>query len=157
MNLQEHILVCLLEECNEIQEVIFEEKYKKLKLETNDLFGVVEVLKLNKIIEFNYIYKNESNMESIENNLKYLNKLINKLFYFTSKTLRFGFESKHNDINRHGNNKEEIEYYLQKINRSINYLKYSNNFDIIEQELIENKKNKVLKYINISKTLKTII
>jgi len=155
MNIEEHLLVVLSEECTEILTEIIENitsQYKTtenkinkanenqtIKYEMNDLFAVAELLQEYGTIQF---CKKETKIV----NLYDTQLLLLKLQYYISKSLRFGINEAYPDTNV--SNKEEIENCLFYI-----FDTYS---EIYEKDLIQAKKNKVRKFMDYAKDKKTL-
>lgn len=151
MNITEYLLVCLIEEIKEVEIEIRNEKINLNNFikEMNDIFGVATLINLDTTIDFEFKQSDDVNMETFQNNIKYLNIILDKLFYFSTKSLRFGLDGFHRGINKHGNHKEEIEYYLKKLNVVTNYFK-CNNIDIYSEFLINKKIKKIKRFLVIN-------
>jgi len=144
---QQYFLTCLAEECGEIMEILFlkPDSLSELELEINDLFGVAELLKEKKIIDF-YLDRSSNfySTESKEETLKRIYKIVYDIQTLSHKSLRFGIDNINPYLNE--TNKRLLEQSLFSLVVTVNgfgFISIYSDFD--------KKKHKVLKYLKISK------
>lgn len=120
MDLKEHLLVCLAEECGEVKDVLYLDtnNTKKLEYEVNDIISVAHLLHDEDIII--------SNLEPISGGLsdyygkdikhdfnRVLFKIVKDIHYFTCKAIRFGLNDTKPNSTR--TNRVEIEFALNQL------------------------------------------
>ena len=117
MNLSEHLLTCLAEECGEVMEILYLDPSNEdeLEYELNDIVSVAHLLNDNKIISVDLRPTNTQTSESEKTGVQYRNifSLVSKIHYFTCKSLRFGLNGiKPNSIRL---NKAELDLFLESL------------------------------------------
>jgi len=132
MNLNEHLLIVLSEECTEIIELIVDGG--NVKDEVNDLMGCYELSIEEKMFPKITDYNNK-----IISNYEIMKHLL-KVQYFISKSLRFGLNECY--PGSHTRNYDEILTNLTPV--------FSRFKSILDPELIENKKSKIKHFIGFS-------
>jgi hypothetical protein len=115
MNLKEHLLTCLAEECGEVMEILYLEPGNKQKLEheLNDIVSVAHLLKDNDFV----VGDLEPTITVISDRYK-IGVLRNDIFfhvkeihYYACKALRFGLnDKKPNSVHT---NKDELEFFIE--------------------------------------------
>lgn len=137
MNIKEYLLLCLAEECGEVQRELYTTHSlaikDKLEFELNDLLAVNKML-IDKCI-LNYAEVNEFVFN------KDLFICINDIQYFTHKAMRFGLED-NKDKQLPLTNKLEIENNITLLKR----LMVDNNIPIWDNVRLQVKIDKVTKY-----------
>jgi hypothetical protein len=147
MYFEEHLLVILSEECIELLADI--ESKNDLKTELNDIVSTIYIIKKNTNINNEKIKKINVKNKSI-NYKETIHTLIFNLHYIISKNLRFGYGD---SFNSPYTNIELLNFHINKLLHFI-LLSYE---DVLEDELIENKKNKVFHFVEVARKKGTII
>ena len=118
MDLKEHLLLCLIEECGEVKDILYLEpdNDKELEHELNDIISVAHLLHDNDFVtvNLNLIKKNPSQKYKTGVLHRDIFFYINEIHYFACKAGRFGLQHrKPNNSSR--TNKQEIEFFLEEL------------------------------------------